>query len=103
MANIVEDIKRQRPPEAFIANRTRHAAKSLDQAIDLLEQSYRCLIEEARDIREETNRVINLRNKLLDVIGADDAKKVEERLEDPVPVPSEGGGEVREVPDVPTA
>jgi hypothetical protein len=95
MANIAQDVKReQRSPEAFIANRTRHAAKSLDAAIDLLEQSYRCLIEEARDIREETNRVITLRNKLLDVIGAEDnAKEIEERLEDTPPEEPE----VREV------
>jgi hypothetical protein len=58
-----------RPAEAFIGNKTRHAVKCLDEALDRIEEAYRCFLDCARELREQATPLETFRNKIVDVIG----------------------------------
>jgi hypothetical protein len=60
-----------RPAEAFIGNKTRHAVKCLDEALDRIEEAYRCFLDCARELHEQAMPLETFRNKIVDVIGAE--------------------------------
>lgn len=66
-------IGKIQPAEAFIGNKTRHAVKCLDEALDRIEEAHRCFVDCARELHEVALPIEKFRNKIVDVIGAPEA------------------------------
>jgi hypothetical protein len=58
-----------RPAEAYIGNKTRHAVKCVEQAIELADEACRCFADLAFELRDHKTTLEKFRDKVLDVIG----------------------------------
>jgi hypothetical protein len=70
-----------RPAEAYIGNKTRHAVKCVDQAIELADEACRCFADLAFELRDHKATLEKFRDKVMDVIGPEPPPEETARLE----------------------